>query len=428
MSKFSVSTRFNTKGIHVPNHIAIIPDGNRRWARARGLYTLQGHKKGFDNAVELCRAARRMGVHTMTIWGFSTENWDRSEQEVSYLMKLYVRMVKQFLAEAEKEGVKLVHLGRKDRLPQTLINKLNEAETKTAKNTKHIVNIALDYGGHDEIIRAIRRIIDKRIDADQISEDAFEKYLDTYGQPYPWVDLLIRTSGEQRTSGLLAWQASYAEMYWEQDHFPDFSPDKLWNAILDFSRRRRRFGGDDSVRHFTFEPKIAAKLEVKWWRLQNIPEGKKFRDYAIQHLKEQFGLSKQLALEAAELLVGALIHGKKGKWKTALNKLKAFYLLIRNELKLPFEPEIVASLEVKLWQETGSKKNIETLRETEDLARQYYAEFYRVSLFQAAKAAHLRMLAVVERNLAERGHGDHHWQKAEDYLEKFYAALRERVA
>lgn len=422
------TTRFNTKGIQVPNHIAVIPDGNRRWARARGLYTLQGHKKGFDNAVKLCRAARHMGIHTVTLWGFSTENWDRSEKEVSYLMRLYEKLVKDFLKEAKKESVKIVHLGRKDRLPQSLIAKIQTAEEQTKDNNKHIVNIALDYGGHDEILRAAKRIVADKIAPDKIDEKLFAQYLDTHNQPYPNIDLLIRTSGEQRTSGLLPWQTAYAETYWETDHFPDFTPDKLWSAILDYSRRRRRFGKEDKVRHFTFEPKLAARLEVQWWRLQNIPEGTKFRDYTIQHIKEQFGLSRKLALEAALLFIEALAHGKKGKWKQAVKKLKAFYVLLRGELKLPFEPEIVASLEVKLWQETGSKRQVQSLRGAEELAQEYYAEVYRVSLFQAAKAAHLRMLAVIERNLAERGYGDRHWKKAEDYLEKFYAALRERVA
>ena len=412
----------------VPNHIAIIPDGNRRWARARGQHTLQGHKKGFDNAVALCRASRRMGIHTVTIWGFSTENWDRTQEEISYLMKLYEQLVKQFLNEAQKEGVRLYHIGRKDRLPQSLIAKLADAEEKTAKNKKHIINIALDYGGQDEILRAIKGMIHERISEEKVDKETFEKYLDTYGQPYPYVDMIIRTSGEQRTSGLLLWQGAYAETYWEQDHFPDFGPDKLWEAIQDFSRLRRRFGGDDKVTHLNFEPKVAAKLEVQWWRLENIPEGTKFSDYAFQHIREQFGLSKVLAVEAAKLLVEAILQGKKGKWNKAVLRLKEFYQIIKSELKLSFEPNLVATLEVQLWQKTANKERVESMADAEDVAQEYYAEVYRVSLLQAAKAAHLRILALRERNLAERGMGEHHWVKAEDYLEKFYSALRERVA
>ncbi len=420
--------KFSTKGIQVPNHVAIVPDGNRRWARARGLYTLHGHKRGFDNAVRVCRAARNMGIHTVTLWGFSTENWDRSDKEVSYLMMLYEKLVNDFLNEAQKEGVRLVHLGRKDRLPQTLITKLRQAEEKTAKNKKYIINIALDYGGQDDVIRAVSKLLEDGHTPSEITKDLVDKYVDTHGQPYPYVDLMIRTSGEQRTSGFLLWQSAYAEMYWENDHFPDFTPEKLWDAVLDFSRRRRRFGGDDKVAHFKFEPKLAAKMEVAWWRLHNIPEGVQFRDYAIQHMREQFGLSKTLALQAAKLFVEAIISGEKGKWKKALAKLKEFYALIKAELKIPFEPEIVASLEIKLWQEVGGKDKIEAMAEAEQVAQQYYAEVYRVSLFQAAKAAHLRMLALAERNLAQTGQGETHWDRAEDYLEKFYKALRERVA
>lgn len=416
------------KGTLVPNHIAIVPDGNRRWARARGLPTLQGHKKGFDNAVRLCRTCRDWGIHTVTLWGFSTENWSRSEREVTYLMKLYERLIGQFLSEAKKDGVKIIHLGRKDRLPQALLKKIELAENQTKDNKNYIMNIALDYGGEDEILRAVKEVIKDGISENEIDKKLFEKYLDTNGQPYPYVDLIVRTSGEQRTSGFLLWQASYAETYWEQDHFPDFSPEKLMQAVLDYSRRRRRFGGNDEIKHFEFKPKVAAKLEVAWWRLQNIPEGTRFTDYAMQHLKEQFGLSKSLAVEAAKLFVDAFFNGKKKQWPKAVKKLKSFYGIIREELKLPFEPSFVASLEVELWQKTGSEQKSENTGDAEKVAQEYLAEVYRVSLLQAAKAAHLRILAVVEKNLAQKGYGDHHWDKAQDYLEKYYSALRDRVA
>ena len=204
----------------VPNHIAIIPDGNRRWARARGLNTLQGHKKGFDTAVEVCRSARSWGIHTVTLWGFSTENWDRTAEEIGYLMKLYSRMIDQYLADAKKDYVKIVHLGRKDRLPEFLLSKIAKAEKETKDNKKYIMNIAIDYGGHDEIVRAVQKMVVDKVPAGGIDKKLFETYLDTKGQPYPYVDLLIRSSGEQRTSGFLLWQMEYAEMYWEQDHFP----------------------------------------------------------------------------------------------------------------------------------------------------------------------------------------------------------------
>jgi len=417
-----------SKGTKIPDHIAIIPDGNRRWARARGLHTFQGHKKGFDGTVGLIRAARNWGVHTVTLWGFSTENWDRTKEEINYLMMLYGKLIDDYLKEAKKEKVKIVHLGRKDRLPKALLKKIAQAEEKTKNNDKYIMNIAIDYGGHDDIVRAIQGMVEDKVEAENVNKELIEKYLDTKGQPYPYVDLMIRTSGEQRTSGFLLWQSEYNEFYWENDHFPDFTPEKLKEAILDYSRRRRRFGANDVVEHLKFRPEVTANLELAWWRLRNIPEGTRFRDYAIKHLREQYGLSRALAKEGAILMAKALVQRREKNWEKTKKPLKAFYKLIKSELKLAFEPSLAASLEVKLWQGMGDKENIEATDGAEETAKQLYAEVYRISLFQATKAAHLRVMAKVERNLAERGRGEHHWDKAEDYLEKFYSALKERVA
>jgi undecaprenyl diphosphate synthase len=416
------------RGTKVPDHVAIIPDGNRRWARSKGLHTLQGHKKGFDRAVELGRAARDMGIHTITLWGFSTENWDRTVKEINYLMKLYEKLIDDYLEEAHENKVKIVHLGRKDRLPKKLMKKIQYAEKETEDYKKHIMNIALDYGGHDDIIRAVKRMVKDGIKEEEVTKKAFEKYLDTKTQPYPYVDLMIRTSGEQRTSGFLLWQSEYNEFYWERGHFPDFVPERFKDAILDYSRRRRRFGGNDAEKHFTFKPEMVAKLEIAWWRLANIPEGTRLRDYSMQHLREQFGLSKKLAKEAAVLLTESVLDGNKRKWEKAKKPLKEFYELIKEELKLAFEPSLVASMEVKLWKELSNKEDVREAVDVEETAKELYAEVYRISLFQAAKLAHLRVLAGVERNLAQKGFGDHHWNNAEDYLEKFYSALKERVA
>jgi len=415
-------------GTKVPDHLAIIPDGNRRWARARGLHTLKGHKAGFDNAIQLARAAREMGIHTVTLWGFSTENWDRTEEEVGYLMKLYVRLLKQYLKDARKEGVKIVHLGRKDRLPSFLMNQIEYAERETAGNTKYIGNIALDYGGPDEITRAVRKMVQNKIKASQVTVEEISKYMDNYGQPYPNVDLMIRTSGEQRTSGFLLWESAYTEYYWEYAHFPDFDTEKLKAAVLDYSRRRRRFGGNDAMEHFTFKPEMTAKLELAWWRLKKIPEGTGFGEYAMKHLSEQYGLSAKLAKDAALLMAEAIKQGEANKWKQAKKPMMKFYELLKEELKLAFEPSLAASLELKLWQDTKNKESIQEALDVEDTAKELYAEVYRISLFQAAKLAHLRVLANIEQNLAERGYGDHHWDNAADYLEKFYKALKERVA
>ncbi len=407
----------------------MILDGNRRWARARGLEPWQGHYYGFKAVEKLAQAARDLGVHTFTVWAFSTENWERPKREIAAIMDLFRKALKEKEKEFHRDKVALVHLGRKDRLPEDIKRELTRIEAETAKySANHIFNLAVDYGGRDEILRAVKRIIADGVSPEKIDEKTFEKYLDTYNQPYPGPDLFIRTSGEQRTSGLLPWQMAYTEFYFEEEHLPDFSPAKLKEAILDFSRRRRRFGGNDAVEHLKFNPEVSAHLELSWWRLRNIPEGMRLRDYAAKHIKEQFGLSKELAVEAAKLMIQAFVEEKDSKFDAATAKMKQFYILVKNELKLAFEPEIVASLEVKMNREKG---------ESEDTTREYLAEVYRISLFQAAKAAHLRVLAAVERNLAEAarstGSGssrfvEAHWAKAEDYLQKYYRALKERVA
>ncbi len=411
----------------VPSHIALIPDGNRRWARARGVHTLKGHKAGFDRAIELARSAREMGIHTVTLWGFSTENWDRTPSEVGYLMKLYVRLINDYLKEAMKDNVRLIHIGRKDRIPGFLLKKIKEAEEKTAHNSRFIVNLAIDYGGHDELIRSIRKIVSDNVEPEKIDKALIESYLDTHGQPYPYVDLLIRTSGEQRTSGLLLWQMEYAEMFWEEGHFPDFTPEKLYDAILDYSRRRRRFGGNDNLSHFQFKPKVTAALEVSWWRLSHIPTGTKFRDYAASHIKEQWGLSKEHAIKASRLMAQAFLDGEDHKWKEAAVQLKDFYTLIKDEVKLAFEPSLAASLQVSLWQKTSEQTNF-ALKDIEETSCALVSEVYRISDFQAKKAGHLMSLATYERKLALSGAGDDHWVKAQDYLEKYYFALKDRIA
>ena len=330
--------------------------------------------------------------------------------------------------EIIKDQVRFVHLGRKDRLPENVIKKIQEIEQKSKKFTKYTFNLALDYGGLDEILRATKKIVADNIPVDQIDKKLFESYLDTHDQPYPYVDLFIRTSGEQRTSGLMPWQMEYAEYYFEHCHLPDFTPEKLRDAILDYSRRRRRFGANDAVEHFTFKPELAAKLEVKWWRLRKIPQGVTFADYTINHLKEQYGMSKELSGKAAKYMLEALADGDKSKWIKAGKNLHKFYKLLKEELKIAFEPKLVASLEVKLWQDLKDKDSMASIGNAETTAQELYAESYRLSLFQATKLAHLRVLANVEKNMAEKGMGEQHWVKAEDYLNKFYRALKDRVA
>ncbi|MCX6704242.1 MAG: polyprenyl diphosphate synthase [Candidatus Woesebacteria bacterium] len=417
------------KGTTVPDHIAMILDGNRRWARARGLKPWEGHYYGYQALLKVAHSVRQLGIHTFTVWAFSTENWDRSQKEIDEIMNLFKRGLKETEKDFHKEKIALVHLGRKDRLPEDLRRQIARIEAETAKySSNHIYNLAIDYGGRDEILRATRKIVKSGISEDKVDEKLFESYLDTAGQPYPAPDLFIRTSGEQRTSGLLPWQLSYTEFYFEPEHLPDFTPEKLKAAILDFSRRRRRFGGNDAVEHLAFDPKITAKLELSWWRLKNIPEGVRIRDYAMKHLREQYGLSKKLAIEAAKYLIEAVAEEKDAKWDKATEKMKKFYGIIKNEIKLAFEPKIVASMEVDFARKMENKDSVAASSEAEGVAREHLAEVYRISLLQAAKAAHLRVMAAVERNLALAGLGEEHWAKAEDYLSKYYSALKERVA
>lgn len=227
----------------LPNHVAVIPDGNRRWARRRGLPNLIGHKKGFDAAKRIVDVSREMGIHTLTLWGFSTENWNRTRREINYLMKIYHNMIDQNLEAAHKHQAQMVHLGRKDRLPKKLVEEIRRAEEETRNYKKHVLNIALDYGGRDEIVRAISRLRERNYKL-KITNYKLEEYLDTGGQEYPNPDLVIRTSGEMRTSGLMIWQAAYAELYFEPKCFPDFTPQLFKKAIEEYGKRQRRFGGN----------------------------------------------------------------------------------------------------------------------------------------------------------------------------------------
>lgn len=225
----------------IPNHITIIPDGNRRWAKEHKLTSLMGHKRGFDIAVKLSRKVRQMGVSTLTLWAFSTENWDRTPTEVKYLMRLYGILMDKYLKEAIKDEVKIIHIGRKDRIPKFLLKKIETAEEKTKNFSKYYLNIALDYGGRDEIVRAIHKA-SKNGGTDKITVDNFKDYLDTANQPHPYPDLVIRTSGEFRISGFMPWQAAYSEYLFVNKYFPELTEKDMEDAVEEYSRRQRRFG------------------------------------------------------------------------------------------------------------------------------------------------------------------------------------------
>lgn len=415
-------------GTIVPKHIAVVLDGNGRWARSRGLQVTKGHEAGAHAIHAVINAARDWGVHTVTIWGFSTENWKRPPAEIKKIMELVKQWIERELETAHKEKVRLIHLGRKDRLPLPLLKLIEKAERETKNYKKYVFNVALDYGGRDEILRAIARASEDGVDLKNLNEDKFAKYLDTGDQPYPCPDLFIRTSGEQRTSGLLPWQMTYTEFYFEEDHLPDMNPEKLKNIILDFSCRRRRFGAKDKVRHFKFKPELTAKLEINWWRLANIPDDKTFVEYVREHLIEQWGVSKSLGRELAILLAKSMHESKSENWKAVVRTTRKFYRLIKEEAKLAFEPSLVASLDVAILQRiNGGSRSVSESELVSD-TQKYISELYRISDLQAKKAARLRTKATVERNLALSGAGEEHWDKAETYLADYYKALKDRVA
>lgn len=225
---------------NLPKHVVIIPDGNRRWAKEHGLRPIEGHKKGLETALKVVRGSRSLGVKILTLWGFSTENWLRPSVEVKYLMRLYATFFKVHLKELIKEGVRFNWLGRRDRVPKVLRQILEKIEAQTAKNTKYILNIAIDYGGHEELVRAFKKIVKRGVKPSAINEKLVSENLETVGLPDP--DLLIRTSGERRTSGIMPWQTAYTELFFSKLLFPDFSLSELKRAIADFTHRHRRYG------------------------------------------------------------------------------------------------------------------------------------------------------------------------------------------
>lgn len=230
----------SSTNLKIPEHIAIILDGNRRWAKAKGLPTFFGHKKGMENAKKIVLHAQKMGVKVITMYGFSTENWSRSEKEVGYLMKLFEKYIDTNIADYKKRGIRFRHIGSLKELPVSLQEKIKHAIELTKDCTGIIANMALNYGGRDEIKRAVQKIIKSGTKASEVDFETISRNLDTAGLPDP--DLVIRTSGEQRTSGFLLWQGAYSELYFPKVEWPDFDTDQFDKAIAEFNKRQRRFG------------------------------------------------------------------------------------------------------------------------------------------------------------------------------------------
>jgi len=224
----------------LPKHIGIMIDGNRRWAKEKKLPTFLGHKKGIERVVEMIDYAVVKGIKVLTLYGFSTENWNRPKKEVDYLMDLFVSFARKYANDFKKKGIQFRHIGELERLPESLQKEIKKAQRLTKDNTKMVLNIALNYGGRDEIVRAIQKIIQKKIPSKKIDEKTVTNYLDTKGLPD--VDFIIRTSGEMRLSNFLPFQGTYAELYFPKIHWPDFTKKQFDLAIKEFQRRRRRFG------------------------------------------------------------------------------------------------------------------------------------------------------------------------------------------
>jgi undecaprenyl diphosphate synthase len=224
----------------IPTHIAIIMDGNGRWALARGLPRLAGHRAGTENLRRVIEACIEFGIQYLTIYAFSTENWGRPEEEVQGLMKIFEDVIDQELQELHDQGVQLRHIGRLDELDTAFRKKVLHALEYTKDNTRLVLNVAFNYGGRDEIVCAIQAMIKDGVGADEVTADLVTQYLFTAGVPDP--DLIIRTSGELRGSNFLIWQGAYSEWYFPPVYWPDFDKDQLRLALQEFSRRERRYG------------------------------------------------------------------------------------------------------------------------------------------------------------------------------------------
>lgn len=229
----------------IPKHVAIICDGNRRWAKQHGLEVFRGHQHAVDNVFEpLVDAAIEIGISHLTFWIFSTENWQRHRKEVTFLLNLLRDFFEKDIEKLHRKGVKLNTIGRTEDFPQDIQEKLQEAKQKTAKNETITVTFAMSYGGRDELVRATKAVAEKVASGELLPSDITQKtissHLDTADMPNP--ELIIRTGGEERLSGFMLWQSEYSEFLFPDFLFPDFTPTKLHQAVSTFQQRQRRFG------------------------------------------------------------------------------------------------------------------------------------------------------------------------------------------
>jgi len=225
----------------LPRHVAIIMDGNGRWARQRGLSRQAGHRAGTENIRRVIETFARYEVPLLTLYAFSTENWARPKREVNHLIRLIGHFIERELQELHESGVRLRHLGNLEPLSPQLRRRIEQAIELTKDNTRITVNVAFNYGGRQEILDAVRRIVEERVPAERIDEALFSSYLSTAGLPDP--DLLIRTAGELRLSNFLLWQCAYTEYYATTTYWPEFGREEIERALAAYSNRQRRFGG-----------------------------------------------------------------------------------------------------------------------------------------------------------------------------------------
>ncbi len=238
--------KFDTTALtKLPTHVAVIMDGNGRWARKRGLPRLAGHRAGVENMRRVLESSVEFGVKVLTIYAFSTENWERPSDEVRGLIGLIGEVLEREVPELHKNGVRLRHLGRLEGIDNKMKEGVRNAIELTKNNTRITLNVAFNYGGRAEILDAIRRMIQDGVKPDKLDDELFVKYL--YSADLPDPDLIIRTAGEMRLSNFLIWQAAYAEYYSTETYWPDFDKKELYNALLAFSQRQRRFGKLENV-------------------------------------------------------------------------------------------------------------------------------------------------------------------------------------
>ncbi|QAA22371.1 isoprenyl transferase [Sporolactobacillus terrae] len=231
----------DTKSISIPNHVAIIMDGNGRWAKKRGLPRVAGHREAMKTIKRVTKEADRLGVKVLTLYAFSTENWKRPKAEVDFLMKLPQQFLNSYLKELIEQNVQVKAMGDLSRLPTYTLSAVNDAIEKTKANSGLILNFALNYGSHAEIVQAVKKIIREAHSPEDISEKMIADHMISPALPDP--DLLIRTGGEIRLSNFMLWQLAYTELYFSEEYWPDFNEQSLQDAVRAFSSRQRRFGG-----------------------------------------------------------------------------------------------------------------------------------------------------------------------------------------